>query len=360
MRSRLGGSASRLKAPDDGIVASSRGGGWVMERWQSMFKPLLRTHGSRISKGRNLARNGRVRGLWFSPGLASAQVVADDHYNVSIRFKVFKDAHWKRILDALLEDLQHVGALLEGELNLSLVHKLEASGIHLIPELDEIDGDCDCDDYMLPCAHMAAVHQVLAEALDGEPFLLFTLRGRPRAQLLKEMRKAWGDTSLHRPVPLEEEPDVDRDWFRSPHALRGGNFRFRLPEKLGMGLRALGPPPGDVDLLRALGPLYEAGSQVALELALEEIELNDEARERQRNFRRNTQRPVGKDRSGSSSQLTERLVDLLADVENMKSKDLAIALGANITDVRNELLELERLGIVYRTGQTRATRWWLG
>ena len=39
---------------------------------------------------------------------------------------------------------------------------------------------------------------------------------------------------------------------------------------------------------------------------------------------------------------------------------LADAVKANILDVRQELLELEKLGIVYRSGQTRGTRWWLG
>jgi len=62
----------------------------------------------------------------------------------------------------------------------------------------------------------------------------------------------------------------------------------------------------------------------------------------------------------ADTDLTERLVDLLATQENMKSKELASALGVPVLEVRGELLELEKLGIVYRTGQTRGTRWWLG
>lgn len=58
--------------------------------------------------------------------------------------------------------------------------------------------------------------------------------------------------------------------------------------------------------------------------------------------------------------ITELLVDLLATLESAKSKELAMRLEVPMVDVRSELLELEKLGIVYRTGQTRGTRWWLG
>ncbi|MCB9668902.1 MAG: hypothetical protein H6736_05370 [Alphaproteobacteria bacterium] len=362
MRSRFGAgpTTSRLRAPDDGIVASSRGGGWMVDRWLDMLGTIERTHGARLSQGKNLARNGRVRGLWFSPGLASAQVVADDVYNVSIRFRVFTDRDWSRVLDALLENLQHVGALLEGELSLALVRQLESAGVSLIPTIDEIEGDCNCDDYMLPCAHMAAVHQVLAEALDGEPFLLFTLRGRPRGQLLKEMRKAWGDSTSHAPESNEEPAPEDGDWFRAPAPLPASDFRFHAPEKPAVGLRALGPPPGDIDLLRAIGPLYEAGGQAALDIALADDEPDDRDRERARVFRRSVQRPVQASASSGQTHLTEAIVDALAEVECARSKDLAKRVGAAVGDVRDELLDLEKLGIVYRTGQTRGTRWWLG
>lgn len=352
-----------LRAPDDGIVTSSRGGGWMADRWHQMLDQLQDSHGPRLSKGRNLARTGRVRGLWFSPGLASAQVVAEEYYNVSIRFRVFTDAEWKRILDVLLENLLHIASLLEGSLPLSLVEQLEARGVQLLPTLSEIEGDCNCDDYMLPCAHMAAVHHVLAEALDGEPFLLFTLRGRPRAQLLAQMRRAWGDNAVRNPVSREEDAPDDDEWLRSPVPLPPADFRFKPSENVGAGLRALGPPPGDADLLRALGPLYEAGAKAALEIALEDHQLEIDG-ENVRAFRRSVQRPTqvttSADTGSGRTDLTEAVVDALAALSGAKSKELAQRVGAPVLDVRQELLELEKLGIVYRTGQTRGTRWWLG
>ena len=60
------------------------------------------------------------------------------------------------------------------------------------------------------------------------------------------------------------------------------------------------------------------------------------------------------------STLMERIIDHLAQTECAKSTDIAEVLGVPMIDVRNELLEMEKFGLVYRTGQTRGTRWWLG
>lgn len=361
MKPRATSTAQR--APEDGIVTSARTGGWMAERWHQMLEKLQASHGPRLVKGKNLARTGRVRALWISPGTASAEVVAEETFHVSVRFRVFSDAEWKRILAVLLENLLHIASLLEGELPYTLVQQLEGKGISLLPTTDEIHGDCDCDDYMLPCAHMAAVHNVLAEALDGEPFLLFTLRGQERQQLLRQMRRAWGDTANVAVLSADEDADIGPEWLTSPAALPAWDFKFKVADKVAAGLRALGPPPGDADLLRALTPLYEAGSNAALELAMKEREETVDG-ERMRAFRRSVQRPTQVDAgaSGDSAQthLTEALVDALAEVDCANSKELAVRIGAPVLDVRQELLELERLGIVYRTGQTRGTRWWLG
>lgn len=59
--------------------------------------------------------------------------------------------------------------------------------------------------------------------------------------------------------------------------------------------------------------------------------------------------------------LTERLVNHLAELQGgAKTRDLAASLVVPVLDIRHELVDLERLGIVYRTGRTRGTRWWLG
>ncbi len=64
--------------------------------------------------------------------------------------------------------------------------------------------------------------------------------------------------------------------------------------------------------------------------------------------------------STSSELDLEHLTNMLAERAPVKSRDLAEALGMKYEDVRDALIMLEQAGIVYRTGKTRGTRWWLG
>jgi uncharacterized Zn finger protein len=374
---------SRMRAPRDGIVASHRPRGWLAEKWLLLLRDFGSKHPNRVARGRSFARGGRVRDLWFSPGLANAEVIESEPHSVSVRVRVFDTKEWKRALKILQGDLTLVASLLEGELPQTLLERLESAGLSLFPNVSELDGDCDCGDYALPCGHMAAVFTVLADALDGEPFLLLTLRGRTRAQILSALRRVWGDDKpmlTSGVVPDEAPPEAS--WFTSPISISQMEFH-PLTKSAASGLLELGPAPGDADVGRALGPLYEGGANAARELALREGPIENSRRGAWRRHNRSSalaalasEDPVMEVRAmvkpkfetrmregevrPSVPGITELLVDLLATLESAKSKELAMRLEVPMVDVRSELLELEKLGIVYRTGQTRGTRWWLG
>ena len=60
-------------------------------------------------------------------------------------------------------------------------------------------------------------------------------------------------------------------------------------------------------------------------------------------------------------QLVENIADLLAlSPTGMSVADVASSLDERLTRVRVELLQLEKLGLVVRSGRTRGTRWHLG
>ena len=371
----------RLRAPDDGIVSTRRRRGWLARRWLAALSSLKDSHASRLARGRTFAHAGRVRGLWFAPGLAAAEVVDSEPHDVSIRVRVFDDDEWATVVEVLRGRLAHVAALLEGELPTELVSRCDGLGLSLVPSWEEIDGDCDCSDFMLPCVHMASVYHVLADALDGDPFLLLTLRGRTRDQLMAALRETWGDDQAL--LVEEEEVDIappDVDWYASSTRLPPMPFDFRSSSVGEAGLRFLGPPPGQADLIRALGPLYEAGAQAALDVAHQESAVADASRlhgwrervgasaQRASDAPPRDGRPVegeeasiaGAGDSAHGLELTERVVDELAQVDSATAAELAALVGVAHLRVRAELVELEKLGIVYRTGQTRGTRWWLG
>ncbi len=371
-----------MRAPRDGIVASHRPRGWLAERWLVLLRDFGAKHPNRVARGRSFARGGRVRDLWFSPGLANAEVIESEPHSVSVRVRVFDEKEWKRALKVLQSNLTLVASLLEGELPQILLEKLEAEGLALFPKVGELDGDCDCGDYALPCGHMSAVFTVLADALDGEPFLLLTLRGRTREQVLSALRRGWGDKrAMLTSSGVVDEAPPDQAWFISPTEVPQMEFHPLVASEAS-GLLELGPAPGDADIGRALGPLYEAGASIARELALQEGPVDhsrrgawrrqnrssalaglasddpvEEKRAMTPNTRRQSLNSTGKP---TTPGITELLVDMLATMESAKSKELAARLDVPMIDIRSELLELEKLGIVYRTGQTRGTRWWLG
>ncbi|MFK7928904.1 MAG: hypothetical protein AB8H79_12000, partial [Myxococcota bacterium] len=263
---------------------------------------------------------------------------------------------------------------LEGDLPEAFIESLDADGVGLLPGLSEMDGVCDCGDFHMPCAHMASVHNVIAEALDGDPFLLLTLRGLDREQLLTRLRRAWGDPHPVRGDTLvadESPPDHD-DWGRSPEPLPKLAFNVVPTSSVRAGVYALGPAPGRSDLGTTLAPLYQEGAAAAAELALgdpadfEDLRPFSNWSGFQPGKKGAPPRVAAKARApqveGTAPipALTELLVNLLAEAEGAKSKELALQLGQPVLAVRQELLDLEKLGIVYRTGQTRGTRWWLG
>src|SRR3954449_12120196 len=89
--------------------------------------------------------------------------------------------------------------LLNNEMPRQIDEAFLAAGASLFPKTRaELKTSCDCPDHGDPCKHIAAVHYVLGDALDRDPFLLFELRGRGRDLVLDALRVArGGDPKRH-------------------------------------------------------------------------------------------------------------------------------------------------------------------
>jgi uncharacterized Zn finger protein len=100
----------------------------------------------------------------------------------------------------------------------------------------ELETDCSCPDWANPCKHVAAVHYVLGEAFDHDPFLLFELRGRTKRQVLgalRSLRNAGG--------------------AKAGGAKAAGKHADVLLEKLATAAQALSVQAEPVDARAALG-----------------------------------------------------------------------------------------------------------
>ena len=129
---------------------------------------------------------------------------------------------------------------------------LAAAKLTLLPSsYDELRAGCTCPDAANPCKHTAAVYYVLAERFDGDPFALFTLRGRTGEELLDSLRARRAKAAGTRPpaaTPALAEPPplsavLDSFWRAGSELdeLRVSPLASEAPDAL---LRRLGPAGG--------------------------------------------------------------------------------------------------------------------
>lgn len=227
-----------------------QGTGWWAKRWIAVLESLYL--GGRLQRGRSYARAGQVRSLKISRQGVEAQVQGSrpQPYEVTIRLKRFDSRKWKEVTALVTADPLIRAKLLAGQ----LPPEIEA----LLPQkISDLETDCSCPDYSNPCKHLAAVHYLLAEELDRDPFLLFELRGGDREVLFPPDE---GEVEATEPLALEGY------WECLP--LPAPPPMPALPTIAAPLLRQLGAFPmwrGQTRFLEAFEPVYRAASGFAME-----------------------------------------------------------------------------------------------
>ncbi|GLW32150.1 SWIM zinc finger family protein [Actinoplanes regularis] len=256
--------AARPIEVDGGLAVRSKRGKIGEQWWSRRFVDVLEgiCDPGRLARGRTYARKGQVIDFTLSPGQMVARVQGSrpTPYRVTIRIAAFDDAQWTEITEALGSQALYRAALLAGEMPREIVDLFSDLGLPLFPE--ELNIDCSCPDWGVPCKHGSAALYLLAEAFDDDPFLVLAWRGRAREPLLDALRGTADPGEAIDPLAVNEEPLADRlvDYY-SP-AISLGRLRERParggtpPELL---LRALDPPPVKVrhiPLIDLLRPIY--------------------------------------------------------------------------------------------------------
>jgi len=185
---------SRPIPVENGIKLKSNrgqiGDTWWSQRWVS----LLESFGwsNRLQRGKNYARRGQVIEFNIEKGQVSARVQGSvsTPYKVTIKLKVFSDEQWEKIFDELASKAVFLAFLLSGEMPHDIESLYINLGLSLFPETSkDINTHCTCPDVANPCKHIAAVHYILADTFDENPFFIFKLRGRDKNEVLKILRK---------------------------------------------------------------------------------------------------------------------------------------------------------------------------
>ncbi len=248
---------SRPLPTREGIKAQTQRGQFGKNWWARRWTQALQSFGwsNRLQRGRSYARRGQVLNVDVHPGWVDARVQGSRRapYHVRIEVSMLPERAWERAIDVMSEQAIFAAQLLAGEMPPDIETAFRSAGVDLFPSSQEISMECSCPDWAVPCKHIAAVYYLLAETFDEDPFLLFTLRGRPRVKVMEGLR-------ARRAAEAEDEIPLDVDAFEmvEPETapLTGEDLeRFWEPqESLANFYVTLAQPSVETALLKRLGP----------------------------------------------------------------------------------------------------------
>jgi uncharacterized Zn finger protein len=243
---------------EGGIKAKSRRGSIGDTWWSRKWVGALEGFGwsNRLERGRRYARAGQVLDVRVSVGRAEAEVQGSRSkpYDVIIKLLPFTDQEWDKIIDVLSRKAIFSAKLLAGEMPQDIEDAFKEAGKSLFPaNRRELTTDCSCPDDADPCKHIAAVHYILAEEFDSDPFMIFRLRGMTKDDLLEALRKrrASGEDNAPASESAESGAEKEEDYFKSLEkgdfwAGPGGespvHFHMAPPEVDGAVIKRLGTP----------------------------------------------------------------------------------------------------------------------
>jgi len=181
---------------------------WWGKRWIEALERLGVIWENRLPRGRTYARKGRVIKYDIKPGLISARVSGSRKtpYKVKIKVRQFQEKTKEEIFSILKQRPVLVSTILNLTLPEHIIDLFRDHGIDLLPTTEEeFDTDCTCPDWANPCKHIAAVFYVIAEVIDNDPFVLFTLRGIPKEEFLKQLRLIESKDNISNFLPDKSE-----------------------------------------------------------------------------------------------------------------------------------------------------------
>lgn len=259
---------------DEGIKARSKQGGFVKNWWagrwiEAMERVMDR---GRLQRGRSYARKGQVLSLEESKGEIRAMVQGSRRapYKATIRITPLAEMEWEKVMAALADRPYFVAQLLAGQMPPDIEEAFQSVRLDLFPRTGELNQECSCPDWADVCKHLAAVHYILAQRFDEDPFLLFRLRGKTQEEIVA----ALGATKAHEDVALVSDytnaPPLNEslaDFWQFGPGLEEFAVHIATPEKPYPLLERLGDPDFMPDARLWLTVAYDLASATAMGIA---------------------------------------------------------------------------------------------
>jgi uncharacterized Zn finger protein len=227
---------------------------WWAQRWIDHLESFGRM--PRLARARNYAREGNVVKLEFTGAkvMARVQGTAPEPYKVSLSLDLFDEEQWDYVIESMSEQAVFSAKLLAGEMPHNIEDVFTANGLSLFPLTKfDIHSKCSCPDKANPCKHIGAVYYLLGDRFSDDPFVLFQLRGRTKADIIQALR----DRRTHRDAETIE-PDAEslsNTPGESDRSLLETRSFWQYPNQLESSLVVIAPSVGNETVLDTLGPL---------------------------------------------------------------------------------------------------------
>ena len=192
-------------------------------------------------------------------------------YSITIELPALNEPQWENVIEAMAGQAIFAAKLLAGEMPQNIEEAFKSAGVPLFPRsAKDIKADCSCPDFANPCKHIAAVYYLLGEQFDGDPFLLFVLRGKTKEQIIESLRARRveaaeeGEDELE--IPVEESAphlaDLLTTFYQAGNDLHQIAPRIAAPDIESPLLKRLGTAPANTQADLQL--IYEAMTKFAL------------------------------------------------------------------------------------------------
>lgn len=221
--------------------------------WLELLRPVIDEE--EFTQGFEYARLGQIVTLDLQRGavLAMVQGSIGRPYKVRLDLPTLSEDQWQGLVERLSGEAIHSARLLSAEASSELHDVFETVEIELIPtEMAELTLECNCR-RPKPCRHIATVTHLLADRLESEPALIFTLRGLPFEELLERLRHA-RQIRTQGVAMAHADPMIPETQFAAPPLAECLDDFWRAGTELEEVMQA--PPERHVEhaLLRRLGP----------------------------------------------------------------------------------------------------------
>jgi uncharacterized Zn finger protein len=238
-----------------GIKARSESGefsrNWWARRWiEAMERLVLR---ARLQRGQRYARMGQVLSLEENKGgvVAMVQGSRARPYKVTLQINPLSPPQWEKVIDVLSGEAIFAAQLLAGEMPGNIEDAFSAAGISLFPtHMGDLKTSCTCPDWANPCKHVAAVHYILGDRFDEDPFLIFRLRGMTQTQIMDSLRRR---RSGEAPSPSVVEEDNTPETESFPRLRETMDCYWEIPGDLDTFGVSVKPPTIPLPILKRLG-----------------------------------------------------------------------------------------------------------